>query len=89
MDLHSVHQRLITVASEMGFVQSSEGDLGRFMRLLVASRPDGRFLELGTGVGFGGLGCWMGWTTTRRWSLWSWMTRSNPWRGMPWPGMSA
>ena len=62
MDLHSVHQRLITVASEMGFVQSSEGDLGRFMRLLVASRPGGRFLELGTGVGFGGLGGWMGWT---------------------------
>lgn len=54
MDLHSVHQRLITVASEMGFVQSSEGDLGRFMRLLVASRPGGRFLELSTGVGFGG-----------------------------------
>ena len=44
---------LTAAAEDLGFVQSSEGDLGRLLRLLVASRPGGSFLELGTGVGYG------------------------------------
>lgn len=44
---------LTAAAEDLGFVQSSEGDLGRLLRLLVASRPGGTFLELGTGVGYG------------------------------------
>ena len=44
---------LTAAAEDLGFVQSSEGDLGRLLRLLVSSRPGGSFLELGTGVGYG------------------------------------
>lgn len=41
------------VADAIGFTQSSEESVGRLLRALVAMRPDGRYLELGTGVGQG------------------------------------
>lgn len=40
-------------AKEIGFAQSSDDLTGSFLRTLAASKPGGRFLELGTGVGAG------------------------------------
>ena len=37
----------------MGFTMASEPRTGALLRTLAASRPGGRFLELGTGTGFG------------------------------------
>ncbi len=53
VDLKQTLESLAAAAAWLGFGQSSDGDLGRLLRLLVASRPGGRFLELGTGVGYG------------------------------------
>ncbi len=40
-------------AQTLGFTQSSPDLTGSFLRTLAASKPGGRFLELGTGVGAG------------------------------------
>ena len=40
-------------AQAMGFTQSSDDLTGGFLATLAASKPGGRFLELGTGVGAG------------------------------------
>lgn len=53
MDLNEALEQVSEAATRMGFVQSSERDLGRLLKLLCRSRPGGQFLELGTGVGFG------------------------------------
>ena len=37
----------------MGFHAASDPSLGDFLATLAASKPGGRFLELGTGVGIG------------------------------------
>ena len=46
-------RRLSVRAGEAGFIQNSEEVVGRLLRLLVAMRPGGRYLELGTGMGAG------------------------------------
>ena len=38
---------------EIGFDMPSDTDTGVLLRLLVASKPNGRFLEIGTGTGLG------------------------------------
>lgn len=53
MRAKEIAQRLSTRAREAGFVQNSEHLVGQVLRLLVALRPSGRYLELGTGVGAG------------------------------------
>ena len=41
-------------ATALGFAQSSEADVGRFLAVLAGGVPGGgRILEIGTGVGFG------------------------------------
>ena len=40
-------------AEQLGFTQSSDDLTGGFLATLAASKPGGRFLELGTGVGAG------------------------------------
>lgn len=42
---------------ESGFDMASDGKAGSLLRTLVASKPQGRFLELGTGIGASL--CWM------------------------------
>ena len=39
------------VCHDIGFTMPSDRDAGSLLRSLVASKPKGRFLELGTGVG--------------------------------------
>jgi predicted O-methyltransferase YrrM len=40
-------------SAQIGFSLASEPQTGAFLRTLVASKPGGRFLELGTGTGVG------------------------------------
>lgn len=42
-----------TATKHLGFDMASEPKTGAFLRTLAASKPKGRFLELGTGTGFG------------------------------------
>jgi predicted O-methyltransferase YrrM len=44
-------------AEQLGFLLSSEPLTGRLLRTLAASKPGARFLEIGTGVGYGT--CWI------------------------------
>jgi predicted O-methyltransferase YrrM len=44
-------------AEQLGFQLSSEPLTGRLLRVLAATKPGGRFLEIGTGVGVGT--CWI------------------------------
>lgn len=46
-------QALREAAGEIGFTMSSDDLTGSFLRTLAASKPGGRFLELGIGVGAG------------------------------------
>ena len=46
-------QTIREVARNIGFTQSSDDLTGSFLATLAASKPGGRFLELGTGVGVG------------------------------------
>lgn len=53
MKAHHVAQRLSAKAAEAGFEQNSEEFVGQLLRILVAMKPNGRYLELGTGMGAG------------------------------------
>ena len=53
MNYEKIRHQLEGAANEAGFVQSSEALVGCLLRLLVAIRPGGRYLELGTGMGVG------------------------------------
>jgi predicted O-methyltransferase YrrM len=46
-------QALREAAGEIGFTMSSDDLTGGFLATLASSKPGGRFLELGTGVGVG------------------------------------
>ena len=46
-------QTIRETAQAIGFTQSSDDLTGGFLATLAASKPGGRFLELGTGVGAG------------------------------------
>jgi predicted O-methyltransferase YrrM len=51
------YERILTASSDLGFVMNSDVLTGSLLRSLVASRPGGRVLELGTGCGLGT--CWI------------------------------
>ncbi len=46
-------QRALRVAGRAGFALSSDTDTGSLIRTLAATKPGGRMLEVGTGVGVG------------------------------------
>ncbi|MEQ9304495.1 MAG: SAM-dependent methyltransferase, partial [Marinoscillum sp.] len=50
-NLPKLLQTLEAQCSEIGFTMPSDRKAGALIRTLVASKPGGRFLELGTGVG--------------------------------------
>ena len=45
--------RIVAETEELGFMMASEPKVGALLAALVASKPGGRFLELGTGTGHG------------------------------------
>jgi predicted O-methyltransferase YrrM len=48
---------ILADAERLGFVYSSDPQTGNLLAALAASKPDGRLLELGTGLGYGT--CWL------------------------------
>ena len=45
------YQDLLEKSKEMGFTMPSDIYIGTLLKTLVASKPSGKFLELGTGIG--------------------------------------
>lgn len=52
-DWRNIREAMNEQARSRGFEMSSMEETGKFLSTLVASKRGGRFLELGTGVGFG------------------------------------
>ncbi|MEM9933755.1 MAG: class I SAM-dependent methyltransferase [Bacteroidota bacterium] len=57
MNLPALLPSIEVKSDEIGFTMPSDRLAGSLLRSLIASRPGGRFLELGTGVGLSL--CWM------------------------------
>ncbi|WP_237561739.1 O-methyltransferase [Flagellimonas algicola] len=51
VDTPNVYAALLSKSDEIGFTMPSDMYIGTFLKTLVASKPAGRFLELGTGMG--------------------------------------
>lgn len=50
-NLPAVYPLLLAKCKEIGFTMPSDIYIGTLLKTLVASKPGGRFLELGTGIG--------------------------------------
>ncbi|MEX0359462.1 MAG: O-methyltransferase [Allomuricauda sp.] len=51
LDTPNVYATLLSKSDEIGFTMPSDMYIGTFLKTLVASKPAGHFLELGTGMG--------------------------------------
>ena len=49
-DIPKVYDQLLAKSEELGFTMPSDLYIGPFLKTLVASKPGGNFLELGTGM---------------------------------------
>lgn len=56
-DIPSIHPEIERRSKEIGFTMPSDVFIGTFLKTLISSKPGGRFLELGTGIGLSL--CWM------------------------------
>lgn len=50
-DIPKIHTEIERKSSEIGFTMPSDMYIGTLLKTLIASKPKGRFLELGTGIG--------------------------------------
>lgn len=50
-DVPEIHSELERKSKEIGFSMPSDVYIGTLLKTLVSSKPKGRFLELGTGIG--------------------------------------
>ena len=50
-DIPIIHAEIERKSREIGFTMSSDMYIGTFLKTLISSKPGGRFLELGTGIG--------------------------------------
>ena len=51
INIPKVYGKLLEKSSEIGFTMPSDVYIGSLLKTLVASKPNGNFLELGTGIG--------------------------------------
>lgn len=51
LDKPMIHSELESKSKEINFTMPSDLYIGTLLKTLVASKPNGRFLELGTGIG--------------------------------------
>ncbi|GGW28702.1 O-methyltransferase [Arenibacter certesii] len=51
LDIPKIHPIIERKSEEIGFTMPSDLYIGSLLKTLVASKPRGRFLELGTGIG--------------------------------------
>lgn len=56
-DIPGIHPEIERRSKEIGFTMPSDVFIGTFLKTLISSKPGGRFLELGTGIGLSL--CWM------------------------------
>ncbi|MBT2163031.1 O-methyltransferase [Zobellia barbeyronii] len=50
-DKPKIHQQIEQKSAEIGFTMPSDVYIGTLLKTLMASKPKGKFLELGTGIG--------------------------------------
>ena len=50
-DIPEIHTDIALKSKEVGFTMPSDLYVGSFLKTLIASKPKGRFLEIGTGIG--------------------------------------
>jgi predicted O-methyltransferase YrrM len=50
-DIPSIHSEIERKSEEIGFTMPSDMYIGTLLKTLISSKPNGRFLELGTGIG--------------------------------------
>jgi len=50
-DMPSIHPEIERKSKEIGFTMPTDVYIGTFLKTLISSKPAGRFLELGTGIG--------------------------------------
>lgn len=50
-DIPIIHEEIELKSKEIGFTMPSDMYIGTFLKTLISSKPGGRFLELGTGIG--------------------------------------
>ena len=50
-DIPKIHTEITRKSEEIGFTMPSDLYVGSFLKTLIASKPNGRFLEIGTGIG--------------------------------------
>jgi predicted O-methyltransferase YrrM len=50
-DIPKIHTEILRKSKEIGFTMPSDLYVGSFLKTLIASKPKGRFLEIGTGIG--------------------------------------
>lgn len=50
-DIPSIHSEMVRKSEEIGFTMPSDLYIGTLLKTLMASKPKGSFLELGTGIG--------------------------------------
>ncbi|WP_273567002.1 O-methyltransferase [Maribacter halichondriae] len=51
LDIPKIHQEINRKSEEIGFTMPSDVFIGTLLKTLISSKPKGRFLELGTGIG--------------------------------------
>ncbi len=51
LDIPKVHERILTKSKEIAFTMPSDLFVGTLLKTLMSSKPNGKFLELGTGIG--------------------------------------
>ena len=50
-DIPTIHREIERKSEEIGFAMPSDVYIGTLLKTLISSKPAGRFLELGTGIG--------------------------------------
>ena len=50
-DIPTIHSEIERKSTEIGFTMPSDLYVGTLLKTLISSKPSGRFLELGTGIG--------------------------------------
>ena len=50
-DIPKLHSEIVRKSEEIGFKMPSDLYVGSFLKTLITSKPNGRFLEIGTGIG--------------------------------------
>ena len=50
-NIPKIHSEIVRKSETIGFTMPSDLYVGSFLKTLIASKPKGRFLEIGTGIG--------------------------------------